>query len=168
MSEFDVREASVRDLPFLRAMLVEAAYWRPGDRPDDLEAALARPDLVYLLADYGRHGDVGVVAEQGGHALGAAWFRSWTRELHSYGFVDEETPELAIGVRADWRGRGVGAALLTRLLELAKARGVERVSLSVELDNPARRLYERMGFTRYDEADGAMTMVAEGLAARVP
>jgi len=161
MSEFGVREANGEDLSFLRAMLLEAAYWRPGDRPADLDLALSRPDLVYLLADYGRSGDVGVVAEQGERPLGAAWFRTWTPDLHSYGFVDEATPELAIGVQSEWRGRGVGAALLSRLLELANRRGIGRVSLSVELDNPARRLYERVGFEPYEEADGAITMVAE-------
>lgn len=40
-----------------------------------------------------------------------------------------------------YRGRGVGGQLLTELL--AEGR---RVTLQVERDNPARRLYERLGF----------------------
>lgn len=52
-----------------------------------------------------------------------------------------------IGVRADRRGRGVGAALLTELLEEARRRHCEAVFLEVRADNEqARALYERFGF----------------------
>ena len=49
-----------------------------------------------------------------------------------------------------FQGRGVGTALLTDLLEQADAAGM-RVDLQVMKVNPARRLYERLGF----EAVGA-------------
>lgn len=47
------------------------------------------------------------------------------------------------------RGRGVAAAVLTRLLELAGEAGVSRVSLETgtqDFFGPAHRLYERHGF----------------------
>ena len=47
------------------------------------------------------------------------------------------------------RGRGIGRALLTRLLEVARARGFRRVSLetgTMEAFAPARALYESAGF----------------------
>lgn len=47
------------------------------------------------------------------------------------------------------RGRGVAAAVLTHLLDEARARGLRRVSLetgSQEHFAPARRLYARQGF----------------------
>ncbi|WP_281186216.1 ribosomal protein S18-alanine N-acetyltransferase [Actinomadura kijaniata] len=54
-----------------------------------------------------------------------------------------------IGVRADQRGKGLGAALLTALLDEAAKRGADEVFLEVRADNPAaRRLYERFGFER--------------------
>ncbi|MFC9977795.1 ribosomal protein S18-alanine N-acetyltransferase [Spirillospora sp. NPDC127200] len=54
-----------------------------------------------------------------------------------------------IGVRPDRRGSGLGAALLTELLEEAARRGSEAVFLEVRADNaPAQRLYERFGFER--------------------
>ena len=43
------------------------------------------------------------------------------------------------------RGRGIGTALVSRLGQQADAAG-EALSLSVAVDNPARRLYERAGF----------------------
>jgi ribosomal-protein-alanine N-acetyltransferase len=52
-----------------------------------------------------------------------------------------------IGVRPDQQGRGLGAALLTDLLEEAARRDCSSVLLEVRVDNaPAQRLYERFGF----------------------
>jgi ribosomal-protein-alanine N-acetyltransferase len=52
-----------------------------------------------------------------------------------------------IGVRADRRGSGIGAALLTELLDEAARRDSEAVFLEVRADNDAaRRLYRRFGF----------------------
>lgn len=49
-------------------------------------------------------------------------------------------------VHHDWRGRGVGRALLDAVAEEAASRGCCKVTLEVRDDNPARRLYERAGF----------------------
>lgn len=48
------------------------------------------------------------------------------------------------------RGRGLGGALVGMLLEEAERAG-KSVSLCVEEHNPARRLYERMGFIEVGE-----------------
>ncbi len=51
---------------------------------------------------------------------------------------------------AAYRGKGVARALLDRIIENARARGYRRLSLetgSYEDFAPARRLYERCGFT---------------------
>lgn len=51
----------------------------------------------------------------------------------------------------DARNRGVGAAVLAHLLRIARERGYTRVSLETGTPEgfaPARRLYERHGFTR--------------------
>ena len=109
----------------------------------------------------GRPGDAGCIAEADGTPIGAAWYRLWTGQQHSYGYVDPSTPELAIGVLAQHRGRGVGAALLEALLQTARETSIRRVSLSVEIDNPALRLYERLGFERWKRVGGGWTMVVE-------
>jgi putative acetyltransferase len=49
------------------------------------------------------------------------------------------------------RRRGAGRALLAHIVEVAKVRGYERLSLetgAVEAFKPAQRLYERFGFVR--------------------
>jgi ribosomal protein S18 acetylase RimI-like enzyme len=45
----------------------------------------------------------------------------------------------------EWRGRGIGSRLLRGLLEEAAANR-QRVVIHVEANNPARRLYDRLGF----------------------
>ena len=59
-----------------------------------------------------------------------------------------------MAVRREWRGQGVGAALLTHLIGLAKARGDERVVLNAQTH--AMPFYARFGFAPvgapFDEA----------------
>ena len=53
-------------------------------------------------------------------------------------------------VRESARGQGLADAIVSRLLEHARDRGVEIVQLTVMADNArARRFYERCGFTTY-------------------
>jgi ribosomal-protein-alanine N-acetyltransferase len=56
--------------------------------------------------------------------------------------------ELAnIALREEWRGRGLGAFLLDRVLEVARERGVRTLFLEVRDSNTAARaLYESRGF----------------------
>jgi len=156
-----IRSVAPADLPFLREMLYEAAFWRPGSERPPVEEGLLRPDLAGLLSGWGRPGDVGVVAESAeGSPLGAAWYRFWSEDDHSYGYVSPRIPELGIAVRAEARGGGIGARLLRALLAEGHRRGVAELSLSVEPDNPAARLYERVGFRPLGAVDGAVTMLA--------
>ena len=95
-----------------------------------------------------------------GFPVGAAWYRVFRAAEPGYGYVDEQTPELAIAVVPSKRGHGIGEELLQALLVKARAAGYERLSLSVEPGNPARKLYERHGFEVVDEGAEAWTMVA--------
>jgi RimJ/RimL family protein N-acetyltransferase len=158
-----VRPGTPADLPFLRAMLYEAAYWSPDAPRPPLDEGLAPQELARLLREFGsRPGDAALVAESpDGRPLGAAWFRLWTRDEHSYGFVDERIPELAIAVVAEARGRGIGAQLLRSLVLEAGREGCNALSLSVAHGNPARRLYEALGFCEHGCDAGAATLCLE-------
>ncbi len=104
------------------------------------------------MAGWPRDSDLGVVAEPDGQPVGAAWLRFLPETEPGYGFVAPDVPELTIGVSAGWRGRGVGRALLRALAGQARARGIGQISLSVERENPAQRLYLSEGYRVVDSS----------------
>lgn len=57
----------------------------------------------------------------------------------------EEVRVVDVGLLTDWRGRGFGTALLRYVRQQAVRRSLP-VRLQVESRNPARRLYDRLGF----------------------
>jgi ribosomal protein S18 acetylase RimI-like enzyme len=156
-----LRTAQRDDVRLLRALLFEAAFWRPNVARPPLDEALANPELARYVEGFGRPGDFGIVAEEGAEPLGAAWWRHFQAGAPGYGFVDQPTPEVSAAVLPDHRGRGIGTALLEALEREARARGIDRLSLSVERDNPAVALYERVGFRPHDYEQNALTMVIE-------
>ncbi|MGH2344713.1 MAG: GNAT family N-acetyltransferase [Chloroflexota bacterium] len=163
--EITIRPATAADLPFMWEMLFEAAAVSPAMRALGKEAALAQPANQKYLAAWGRPGDAAVVAvDAAGRRGGAAWYRLFPEEAPGYGFVAPEVPELSIGTCAAARGQGVGTRLLRALLDTARAHPFERMSLSVDRQNPARALYERLGFRDAgisDSDDSSVTMIAD-------
>jgi ribosomal protein S18 acetylase RimI-like enzyme len=151
-----IRPAGPQDVPFLRDMLRHAYYWRV-----DQVSASGEPPVRRYVERWGRPGDTALIAIQDFQRVGAAWYRLFKSDNPGYGFVDEETPELSIAIVPSKRGSGLGSDLLDALLARARADGYRAISLSVERESPAVGLYERHGFTRLREEDGAVTMLAE-------
>jgi ribosomal protein S18 acetylase RimI-like enzyme len=149
-----IRRGGRQDVRFLRDMLHHAYYWRernPGEG--------SGPVALYVKG-WGRPGDTALIAVEDGFPVGAAWYRLFKRSQPGYGFVDEETPELALAVVPARRGKGIGDALLNALYERAKADGYGAVSLSVARDNDALLGYyeQKHGFERIDEDGHSVTM----------
>ena len=99
--------------------------------------------------------------------------RSWTDEQASLVAVHgdrvighlqvarEEGPmtrhvaSLGMAVAPEWRGKGVGSALLAETIRWAKEMGVEKLALSVYPHNDAARaLYRKFGFTEEGRLTG--------------
>ena len=99
-------------------------------------------------------GSLFLVAELDGAIIGALGFenRHRVRERHR--------GELGMTVAADWRGRGVGEALLAALIDWAEANPVvERLGLQVVPENePAVGLYRKLGFEEEGRLRGAMKL----------
>jgi ribosomal protein S18 acetylase RimI-like enzyme len=87
---------------------------------------------------------VALIAEEDGRALGFVFC--------VLGDTGRQTAHVTdIYVRPEARGRGIGRALLSELVEPARAAGLGHVSLEVLVHNTgARRLYERLGFVPVD------------------
>jgi len=138
-------------------MLFEAFFWNETTERPAFEEFRKHEAFAKLLAGWGRFGDRAVVAEDQGTLIGAAWFRLWMPELHSYGFIDVTTPELAIAIAAGYRRKTIGRALLEELIATARADGFAALSLSVSPLNPARHLYESLGFQKVGETGSSWT-----------
>jgi ribosomal-protein-alanine N-acetyltransferase len=129
MTDVVVRPMTDEDLPSVHR-LEEALF------PED---AWSEEMLRGELADQPRTRHYVVAAEPDGEIVGYAGLAA------AGGQADVQT----IGVRADRRKDGIGAALLTELLNEAVRRNSEAVFLEVRADNDAaHRLYERFGFVR--------------------
>lgn len=158
MEDVRCRPADTGDLAFLATMLGESAVWRPDKPTPTGEQVIADPRYAMYLAGWQRHGDLGLIAEDDG-PVGAAWYRTFTEESHGHGFVAEDVPELAIAVVAPRRGEGIGRRLLVGLIDASVAQGHPALSLKVARDNPARALYESVGFEPLDPSGSSGIMI---------
>lgn len=138
------RPATEDDLPFFsdlyastRAEEVAATGW-----PPELQRAFLQQQHE---AQHGHYGNVypeaeRLVIERGGEAAGRLYLAEWEKEVR---VVD-------ISLGPAQRGRGLGEAILRDVQEDAASRG-KGVSIHVEKHNPARRLYERLGFATAED-----------------
>jgi ribosomal protein S18 acetylase RimI-like enzyme len=154
-----LRDAGREDLEHIRWALYTALDWNPKRELPLLELTLEHPEAARYHRDWGRPGDLGVIAEAGEEVVGVAYCRLFTDADHGHGYVDEDTPEVAVAVAEPRRGTGVGTLLLNGLAEAGRAAGFAQLSLSVDPDNPARRLYERLGYRELTLDEGGVRML---------
>lgn len=138
----------------LRRFTYEAIFKRPEDGEVPLDI-VDRPELSCYWEGFGcEPSDECVVAVAEGRIIGACW----ARNIHGYGDVADDVPELALAVLEPYRRRGIGANLLESLLGELRSSGVEKASLAVQKDNPAFRIYQRVGFTIVGETSSEWLM----------
>ena len=142
--DFRIRKMAPDEQPLLEDFLYEAIYV-----PEGFEGELPR-SIIYddpkCRAAFDGFGtlpdDRALVAVVNEEVVGACWVRT----TDEYGHIDDETPSFSISLYAPYRGQGIGGAMMQQMLDELREAGYSRASLSVQKENPALRLYERMGF----------------------
>lgn len=140
------------DEPFLWEMLYQALYVPEGEPPFPREI-LQQPEIKIYVENWGADSDQGVIAFNDDRPVGAAWVRM----MKAFGFVAEDIPELTIAVLPEFRGSGIGSNLMKQLFSFISP-NYKAVSLSVTAENPAMKLYQRLGFEIVKVAGNSMTM----------
>ena len=145
---YTIRPALSSDEPFLREMFYQALHVE-GQEPYPREV-LDRPKIAKYIRDWGRAGDLGFIAvDSNSQPIGAVWCRLLNPEEKGFAHIDDETPELGVAVSPEHRSKGIGTALIKRLLESAES-FYPAIALSVSPKNRAIQLYERLGFETVD------------------
>jgi len=79
-----------------------------------------------------------------------------------YGYISNDTPELEMSLIKEYRGQGIGTALLRKLFEKMTELGIKRISLSVDPGNLVGvKLYQRFGFKEVGMEGTSITMIAD-------
>ncbi len=145
--EILLRNVQQNEETLIFSFLTLAARMPEGGEP--IQKALSDPFLKKYWVDWGRPGDIGIVAEDPstGMAVACAWVRLFTKEQAGTCYLGEGIPELAIGAVPGFRGNGIGTRTLSHLIDEVRSQ-FPGICLSVRSDSPAVRLYERLSFRK--------------------
>ncbi|GAF06111.1 acetyltransferase [Paenibacillus pini JCM 16418] len=145
---------------FLWEMLYESMYVPEGHEPLSRDI-LQDPHISKYMEGWGRKGDYGLVAISEGKPVGSITIRYLSEDNKGYGYVSDDIPELGMAISQNYRGQGIGSALLHRLFEDLRSKNVTKVSLSVDPNNrAAMKLYRKFGFHKVGMEGTSITMVA--------
>lgn len=152
---YTIREMKAAEYPLLNDFLYEAIFIPEGVEAPP-KSIINFPELQVYVADFGtqKH-DRALLAEIDGKAAGAVWVRI----MNDYGHIDDKTPSLAISLYKEYRGLGIGTALIKEMFNLLKDAGYGQVSLSVQKANYAAKMYQKLGFQIVKENDEDYIMV---------
>jgi GNAT superfamily N-acetyltransferase len=142
------------DEPFLLRVYAStrADELAPVPWDDEQKAAFVAQQFAAQTAHYAEHyeGMSADVIEVDGRPAGRLLVARWPEEIR---VVD-------IALLPEYRGGGTGTGLLRDLIGEAAAAG-KRLSIHVEVHNPAMRLYERLGFRAVDEVGVHLLMALD-------
>ena len=150
-----IREIQKQEYPLLDNFLYKAIFVPKGVEPPP-KTIITSPELQVYIEYFGESkDDWGLVAEIGGKIVGAVWVRI----MNDYGLIDDGTPSLAISLYKEYRGFGIGTAMMKEILALLKSHGYKQVSLSVQKANYAAKMYLKIGFEIAKENEEEYIMV---------
>lgn len=153
--DYKIRTILKEENSLLEDFLYEAIFVPEGVSAPP-KSIINQPELQIYITGFGnKKDDIGLVAEVEKKAVGAVWVRI----MNDYGHVDKDTPSFAISLYKDYRGLGIGTALMKEMLRILKDRGYKQASLAVQKANYAVKMYKRMGFEIVDENEEEYIML---------
>lgn len=156
-----IRPLKKEETPLLREFLYQSIFQKDPQNPIP-PSVVDDPNVIIYIQNFGqKKDDHCLVAEVSHKVVGALWARLLKDSPRGYGNIDETTPELAIALLPRYRGQGIGTALMEAMIALLKEKGYQKASLSVQKENPARRLYERLGFVPLKQTAEEWIMVID-------
>lgn len=139
---YTIREINAAEYPLLEDFLYEAIFIPQGVEPPP-RSIINNDELQVYIKDFGeKPDDRCLVAEADEKIVGVVWVRI----MEDYGHIDDETPSFAISLYREYRGHGIGTALIVKMLELLRENGYKRASLAVQKENYAVKMYKKVGF----------------------
>lgn len=157
---YTIRKLREDERGILEDLLYEAVF--QSDEGERVSRDIIRkPELFKYIRDFGRSGDLCLIAEADRKIIGGVWVRKWSGTDKGYGYIDHFTPEFSISIFKDYRGRGVGSALMREMISLLKEGGYTQTSLSVSRGNYSVRLYKRLGFKVIKEREADYIMLLD-------
>ena len=153
----NIREMKSKEHKLLDDFLYEAIFIPEGVEPPAKEI-INSPQLQVYVQDFNtREGDICFVAQVDEKVVGAVWVRI----MDDYGHVEDGVPSFAISLYKDYRGLGIGTAMMKQMLAELKERGYEKASLAVQKANYAVKMYKKVGFEIVDENEEEYIMVCD-------
>lgn len=153
--DYTIREIREEEYPLLNDFLYEAIFIPEGVEAPP-KSIINTPELQVYISDFGtqKH-DRALIAEVNGKVVGAVWVRI----MNDYGHIDDATPSLAISLYKEFRGFGMGTAMMGKMLSVLKASGYKQTSLSVQKANYAVKMYQKIGFKIFGENEEEYIMI---------
>lgn len=153
--QYIIREMKNSEYVFLKDFLYEAIFIPEGIIPPP-KNIVDIPELQIYISNFGKSiHDIALVVENDKKLIGAVWCRI----MKDYGNIDDETPSLAIGIYKEYRKLGIGTEMMKKIIITLKEKGYKRVSLSVQKNNYAVKLYEKLGFKIFKETKEEYVMI---------
>jgi len=148
----EMREVGRDEVALIFSFLTIAS--RMEEQGEPLQKALVDEQLSPYWKGWGRPGDKAIVASDtaSGLPVCCAWVRDLPPQHALKTSAQGRVLELAVGTVAQYRGKGIGTAVMRRLLDACQA-VCDGISLSVRTTNPALRLYARFGFVKVDGSE---------------
>lgn len=154
-----IRILKSSEISFLKEMLYEAIFVPEGMQKPP-KSIIRDQSLAHYYKNWGKDiYDIALVIEINDELIGAIWGRKFVSEGKGYGFFNEETPEISMAIKNEYRSKGLGTKLIEEVIKIYKIQGIKALSLSVDKQNLAYKLYIKQGFSIFSETETSVSMI---------